>query len=159
MRQWWHGIGVVAVVVFAGLGSVAEATNRTEITSARLVFDNVRRVAVFDENVVVTDPGMRIECDKLTVVFDENRQADSATAVGRVKFVESDRVGRADRAVYSAKTGVLVLSGNATVQRGKETLSGTRIELSRFDNTVTCTQARLVLYPDDGKGFRMGMPE
>ena len=132
-------------------------TNSTVITAKRLTFDYQNRFAVFDEKVVVVDPGVRIESDKLTVVFTPQDEPESATALGNVRIVQGDKVATADRAVYDVRTGKLVLNGNAQVHRGHDVVTGNKITFSRFDNTVNCDgEVRLVIFPQDGGSGGLG---
>lgn len=141
----------------ASRGEPGAATNRTEITAGTLTFDYQRRVAVFDRDVVVVDPAVRMESDRLTMTFDEAQQPENATAVGNVKITEGDRVATADRAVYDVKSGQLVLNGRAVLRRGRETVSGNKIVFSRNDNVVTCSPVNMVLYPSEGQGLGKGL--
>lgn len=146
----------LGVVLAAVLGRAAEPaadvadTNMTVITSRHLDFDYPKRVAVFDGDVVVTDPRVTIKADSITAVFNASNQPDTITAVGNVHIEQENRVALCNRATYSVKSGLLVLTGKPRVMRGSDVLSGSRIIFSRDDDKVQCEDAKLTVMPGSG---------
>lgn len=135
--------------------AAAEASKQTEITAAHLSFDYEKMQAVFEERVVVLDPSMKLESDKLWVLMDQkSQQISTAKAVGSVKITEKDRVATGDQAEYNAREGKLVLTGNAMVQRGKEVLRGTKITFWRGDNRIECERPMMILFPEKGQSLQ-----
>lgn len=134
----------------ADAAAEAVETNMTVITSRHLDFDYPKRVAVFDGDVVVTDPRVTIKSDSMTSVFTTNNQPETITAVGNVRIEQENRLALCNRATYSVKSGLLVLTGKPRVTRGTDVLSGSRIIFSRDDDKVTCEDAKLTVLP--GKG-------
>ena len=131
----------------------AGETNATVITSRHLDFDYLKRTAVFDGDVVVTDPRVTIKADSITAVFSTNNQPETITAVGNVRIEQEGRLALSTRATYSVKSGLLVLTGRPRVIRGTDVLTGSRIIFSRDDDKVTCEDATLRLVPEkDGGG-------
>lgn len=129
-------------------------TNTTTITSRHLDFDYPKRTAVFDGDVVVTDPRVVIKADSITAVFSTNNQPETITAVGNVRIEQDERVALSSRATYSVKSGLLVLTGKPRVIRGVDVLTGSRIIFSRDDDKVTCEDAKLTLIPGEASpGF------
>jgi len=105
----------------------------TEIYADQTVFDSAKSIGVFTGNVVVTDPRFNIQGDKLTIFISkkENESFEKAIVEGNVGVVR-DRpsttggppehmVGRADKAVYTAKDGRFELTGHPRVQQGVNT--------------------------------------
>lgn len=143
----------------ASLVLLAGATARTEeptpapedltvITSERLTFDYKAHYALFEENVVVVDPQMKIFADKMTVVFDDSNKAKTITAEGRVNIIQDDKKARSDKATYEVATGKIVLTGSPRVTRGKDILTAETITFWRDDNKMLCEpKARLIIYP------------
>ncbi|MBN1671332.1 MAG: hypothetical protein JXR37_09880 [Kiritimatiellae bacterium] len=128
----------------------ADATNRTVITSDRLVFDYQGRQAVFEGNVLVEDPQMRVKADTLTVVFLEQNQIKTITAEGHVRLHQADMVALGQKAVYEVPEGRLVLTGEPRIRRGNDVLSGETITFLRAENKVICEpNARLIVYPGE----------
>ena len=105
----------------------------TEIYADQAVFDSTKSIGVFTGHIVVTDPRFQIQGDKLTIYLG-NKQTeglDKAVVEGNVGVVR-DRpnpnggppermVGRAEKAVYTAKDGNFELTGNPRVQQGMNT--------------------------------------
>jgi len=105
----------------------------TEIYADQTVFDSAKSIGIFTGNVVVTDPRFNIQGDKLTIFISkkENESFEKAIVEGNVGVVR-DRpsatggppehmVGRADKAVYTAKDGRFELTGHPRVQQGLNT--------------------------------------
>jgi len=99
----------------------------TVITSERLTFDYGKNYAVFEENVVVTDPGMQLIADKLAVWFNETGDAKLIKAEGDVHITQEDKAATAGQATYDVVNGKIVLVQNPRLQRGHHYLEGTTI--------------------------------
>jgi lipopolysaccharide export system protein LptA len=133
--------------------AAGEEANSTEISSKRLDFDYSKHTAVFDGDVVVTDPRVRIMADQITALFNTNNQPDMITAVGNVRIDQENRRAVCDRATYSLRTGLLVLTGKPKVIQEGNILSGSRIIFSRDDDKVKCEDSKLTIVPGPGGGF------
>ncbi|MFC1461067.1 lipopolysaccharide transport periplasmic protein LptA [Verrucomicrobiota bacterium] len=126
---------------------VNEDTNCTVITSRRLSYDSQGRIAVFEGDVVVIDPEMNIEADRLTVVFAEDNKVSTIEAVGNVVIKQEDKTGFGKKAFYYVKEGKIVLTGNPRVQRKSDELKGTTITFFRDSGRMVCEpNAVLKLY-------------
>jgi lipopolysaccharide transport protein LptA len=105
----------------------------TEIYADEAVFDSTKSIGVFTGHIVVTDPRFQIQGDKLTIYISSKQSdgLDRAVVEGNVGVVRdkpaseggqpSRMVGRADKAVYTAKNGNFELTGNPRVQQGLNT--------------------------------------
>jgi lipopolysaccharide export system protein LptA len=120
-------------------------TNLTVIKSERLTYDYKRSIAVFDGNVVVRDPRMRIQSDSLTVLMNPDGSIKSATAVGRVHLRQEEKVGTCDKAIYLALTGEVMLCGHAKLDRGEDSVQGNLITFFLNDSRMTCEPAYLII--------------
>ena len=121
----------------------------TVITSERLTFDYAKHFALFEENVVVTDPELKILADKMTVLFNDQNVAKSVRAEGNVYLVQLDKKAKSDIALYDVATGEIQLIGNPQVTRGADVLTGTKITFWRNDNKMKVDgRAQLNLAPD-----------
>jgi lipopolysaccharide transport protein LptA len=116
-----------------GPGATALQSNEpttTEIYSDEAFFDSTKNVGIFSGRVKVTDPRFNLQSDKLTVFITkgQNQGLEKAIAEGNVGLVR-DRpdpnggpptraIGRADKAVYTAATGDVELTGTPRVQEG-----------------------------------------
>lgn len=123
----------------------------TEITSVRLTFDQQKRIALFEEDVVVVDPSLKLTADKLTVYFDENNEAQLIEAEGRVVIEQEDTTAWAGKATYDVESGMVFLEIQPRIRRGRDLLEGDTITFWRDDNKMICEpRARLVIYPEKG---------
>jgi lipopolysaccharide transport protein LptA len=102
----------------------------TEIYADEAFFDSTKNMGIFSGRVKVTDPRFSLQSKKLTVYITkgENQGLEKAVAEGDVGLIR-DRpdpnggkptraVGRADKAVYTAATGDVELTGTPRVQEG-----------------------------------------
>ena len=138
----------------AAPGKDAELENGgdvTVVTSDRLTFDYKKRYALFEHNVIVTDPKMQLAADRLTIYFNEAGKAQSIKAEGRVTITQTDKTAQAGVASYDVESGKIVLADHPRVTRNKDTLEGDVITFWRNDNRMICQpQARLVIFPEKG---------
>jgi len=139
--------GVVLMGCMTAHGQATTAAQETVITSDSLMFDYGRSTCVFDGNVVVTEPRVKLECEKLYVFFDETNNVDSIVATESVRVTQEDKHGTCDKAVYTAKTGAIVMTGNARLRRGQDSMQGDEIKIFVNSEKVTCSPARLVVFP------------
>jgi lipopolysaccharide transport protein LptA len=102
----------------------------TEIYADEAFFDSTKNMGIFSGRVKVTDPRFNLQSEKLTVFITkgQNQALEKAIAEGNVGLVR-DRpdpsggpptraVGRADKAIYTAATGDVELTGTPRVQEG-----------------------------------------
>jgi len=125
-------------------------TNATVITSTRLSFDPQKHFAVFEENVVVTDPDMKLTSDTLTVVFTtDNKNMSSLDAKGHVVIVSKELNAVAAHAVYDVKDGKVVMTGNPIIKQGKDWVSSERVTFWKATNRMAFEgNVKLVIYSD-----------
>ena len=145
------GLAWAAAPAVAAGAAVPEEDPATVITSDRLTFDAKERVALFEHNVLVTDPKMQMAADKLTVQFDEKGQAKTIKAEGRVTITQLDRTAQSEVASYDVPSGKIVLTGKPRVTRGRDVLEGDVITYWRNEDRMICQPgARLLIYPQQG---------
>ncbi len=131
--------------------AAASETEMTVITSERLTFDYKQHYALFEQNVIVTDPNMQLAADKLTVSFDEKGKAQTIKAEGRVTITQEDKTAQSQMATYDVATGKIILTGKPRVTRGRDILEGDVITFWRNEDRMICQPAaRLVIYPEKG---------
>ena len=140
---------LVAGTLMASADAVTNAV-KTVITSDSLMFDYGRSTCIFDGNVVVDDPRVKLECEKLYVFFDATNSVDSIVATKSVKVWQDDRRGICDKAVYTAKTVTIVMTGKPKLQSGNSWVRGDEIKIFVNSEKVLCTpKARLVVFPGE----------
>lgn len=145
----------MAFVGFAGEpteDAEAETGKVTVITAEKLTFDYKKGLAVFENNVLVSDPEMQLACDRLTILFEkETNKPQIIRAEGRVTVTQEDKTAHAELGVYEVNTGKIVLTGKPRVMRGRDLLEGETITFWRDENRMICQpSARLVIYPGEG---------
>ena len=123
-----------------------EDTNSTVVTSNRLKFDQQKRQAVFEENVVVMDSKVKILADCLKVFFTEDNKVEQIEAEGHVTIIRNDLKATGEKATYDIKAGKMQLVGNPMIHRNQDKLTGTTITLWRESKRILCEpNARLVI--------------
>ena len=102
----------------------------TEIYADEAFFDSSTNKGIFSGRVKVTDPRFNLQSDKLTVFISkgQNQGLEKAIAEGNVGLVRdhpdpnggppTHAVGRAEKAIYTAATGDVELTGTPRVQQG-----------------------------------------
>ncbi len=152
LSVWISAVCVFGLFAFDAYAEEFELTdNVTEITSVRLTFDQDRKFALFEEDVVVTDPSMKLTSDKLTVYFDDDNQARHIEAEGNVVIEQEETTAWAGKATYDVVSGEVFLEDGPRIRRGNDILEGETITFWRDDNRMICEpRARLVIYPDAG---------
>jgi lipopolysaccharide transport protein LptA len=150
---------VSLMAAFAALSASAAGEKKGEssteavtvITSEKLTFDYKKQYALFENNVLVTDPEMQLAADRLTVIFNNLGKAQSIKAEGRVTVRQEDKTAQAGLATYDFETGKIVLAIKPRVTRGHDMLEGEIITFWRDQNRMICQpHARLVIYPEKG---------
>ena len=138
------------------------AGDLTVITSDKLTYDATKGFAEFLNNVIVSDPNMKMKTDKLTLYFQGKSEVTKIVAEGGVVMSQADRRAWAQKATYDVATGQITLEGSPRVMRGKDMLMGDRIIFWRDENrmlvesgsrapTMQNPGARLVIYPEKGR--------
>lgn len=130
---------------------VASVGELTVVTSDRLEYDAQKGSAVFERNVIVSDPNLKMKCDKLTIFFTGTSQVTRVLAEGRVVMSQDDKKAWAAKATYDLATGQIELEGDARVMRGRDMLLADTITYWRDQNRmVGRPNARLIIYPEPG---------
>ncbi len=114
----------------AATGLQSNEPTTTEIYANEAFFDSSKNMGIFTGRVKVTDPRFNLQSDKLTVFISkgENQGLERAIAEGNVGLIR-DRpkpgggpperaIGRSNKAVYTAATGDVELTGTPRVQQG-----------------------------------------
>ena len=123
----------------------------TVITSEKLVYDAEKQTALFEKDVVVSDPNLRMKADTWTVQFDEKNQPLRLLAEGRVVLRQAETRAWAEKVTYDVVTGQVTLEGQPRVMRGRDLLMAQRIVFWRNQSRLECfPEARLIIYPQPG---------
>jgi len=124
-------------------------TNNTVITSTRLAFDPKKSTVMFEGRTVVTDPALKIESDRLTVLLSNDKKVELIKAEGNVIITKGIIQAMAQMASYAIAEGKITLSGRPCVIRQRDSLTAESIVLWRSSNRIICEpQAHLTIYSD-----------
>ena len=148
MRRTAAGLLLVTAALAARCACAEDAVDSMTITADHLSFDYKRSIAVFEGNVVVVDPHIQMESDKLTVLFEHTNSVKSVTAVGRVRMRSGDRTANCRKAVYLARTGEVLMSGSVRLTQGRDTITGDTVTFWLNDERVEVSPATLVIFPE-----------
>ena len=76
--------------------SLEAAADATVVTADKLTFDFIKKFALFENNVVVNDPRLQLNANRLTIIFTEEGGAQTIKAEGKVLLTQGDKKARAD---------------------------------------------------------------
>jgi len=147
----------VSVVFAEEVTSGFDRNQPIEVTAQKLEVLQLERQSIFTGDVVAVQGEMTLYADKLIIYLQEaQQQVDRLEAIGGVKFVQLDRVATADRAVFQQVDEVLILTGNAVVTQGGNSVSGDEITLFiQEDRTVVkgskTNRVKAVIVPEKKK--------
>lgn len=145
-------LSLLALLWLAALGTARAAElSRTVITSDHLAFDYERMIATFEGNVSLEDPDVRMTADRMLIFFEGTNQVRSVTATGNVHFWEGDRSATCRRAIYVSRSGEVILTGEAMLTQGRDSVAGDEITVHLYGNLMKVTPARLVIFAKKGK--------
>lgn len=147
-RRIKAALGLLFLGVMTSAGQSTDA-GKMVITSKKLEFDYRRSIAVFEEDVVVVDPQMRLQSEKLNVIFDGTNDVKAVTATGDVHIWHADKTATCRRAIYLAESGQVILQGDAELSRGRDTVKGDEITFWLNEERMSCKPGYLVIFPDE----------
>lgn len=116
----------------------------TRITAKRMEYDYKEAVALFDEDVVVTDPKFRMTSEKMIVFFQGTNEMKQLVVIGNVSISNDNRIAVCEKAVYTKATGQIVMTGKAALQRVGQGEDG-KVTGDRI--TIWVDEERIEVYP------------
>lgn len=141
---------VLSGVAVAAAGPATARDTKTTITSDQMSYDYKRSIAIFQDNVVVEDPQVRLEADALTVLFGSTNEIKSVTAIGNVRIKSGDKAATCNKAIYIIRTGEILLTGKAKLMRNNDALEGKQITFWVNEERVVCSPGKLTIHPASG---------
>ncbi len=158
MNAAWLGL-----ILLLPLDASALSTDRNEpieVEADQAELDNAAGVSTYTGNVVVTQGSMRLEADRL-VVRTASGRFDSMQATGqpahfrqRPDGQDVDVEGGGRTIDYLSAKSLVVLTGDAWVNQGKDKLRGARIEYNVIEDRVVAKRTpegtdrvRMILQP------------
>jgi lipopolysaccharide export system protein LptA len=145
-----------------------------EITSNRMEAFNEKKLIVFSGNAKVTQSNSVLKSDKLllyykneadktgkkdkigTIETEKTGDLEKIEAKGNVSLTQEGRVATGDEAVYFRESNKVVMTGNAMLKEGKNSIRGDRVTVFLNENrgiveSNTQTQVKAIIYPQDKK--------
>lgn len=104
----------------AAADAQAAPAREAVITAERIEFDNKEGVILFDENVLVDDEQFIMRSERLLVFMEGTNDVQQIMAVGNVSITNENRSASCDKAVYTKKSGQIVMTGRAKLMRQGE---------------------------------------
>jgi len=140
----------------APAAKVNKSDEVTVITSDRLLYDYKNAFAVFEDNVVVIDPGLKLTSDNLLVRFDDEGEVEFIEAKGQVYIQQEGLTARSEVATYDIKKATIVLQVNPVVQREGAMLTGDKVIYYREEGRLECFPNARLIIPSDKRGKNLG---
>jgi len=117
-----------ANVAFGGLKH--DSSLPVEVTADQLNVDQGDGTAIFTGNVLVGQGEMRLTAAKLRVEYGAGSEIEKLIASGGVTLVNGAEAAEASDAVYTIKSGMVVMTGNVILTQGKSALSGSKLSVN-----------------------------
>jgi lipopolysaccharide export system protein LptA len=147
---------IVTVFVWAQATAAASETtdpnaknNKIRITADKLFAEVDAGTIEFVGNVKATHAETVITADRLKIFYDpganksqtsvlKTESIEKITASGHVKIIYEDIIAETDKAEYTMKSEVLVLTGQQSkITQGGHSITGTKFTLHRSDGKLT----------------------
>ncbi len=108
---------------------LADVPSPIDISADRLEFNYGQGTLRYEGNVTVDHAGAKIRARSLEVSFEPegNRSLKKITARGGVEVLHKDESARGELAEYDPKAGTIVLSDNARLGSGPNSLAGEKV--------------------------------
>jgi lipopolysaccharide export system protein LptA len=138
---------ILLITLLLGCGYVIAADlevpkNRgpVEVSSDKMVADDLAKNLVFEGNAVATQDDVTIYADRLTVTYTgEEREIQQVVAEDSVRIVQGTRVATGDKAVLYHAEERIVLTGTPEVRDGENFVKGDEITLYLNDQRSVVT--------------------
>lgn len=154
-------LGAASLCAAPSVAQVGREGGPIDITADATEFLSEERISRWTGNVDVRQGDGRLLADQLDVHFSEAPDGGVGdvvrlVAAGAVSYITPEETARGDRGEYRIETDEIVLTGNVTLVRGRDTLTGDRliVEPSAGRSRLVSSDApvRAVFYPEDEGG-------
>ena len=140
-----------------------------EIVANRMDAYNDKKMVIFSGNAVATQGDREIKSDRLILYYKKQAGKKEATGVkamegtgdlekieakGHVVVTQKERVATGDEAVYYQDSGQIIMTGNATLRDGKNTIKGDKVIVFVNENRGVVEskdkkRVKAVIYPQE----------
>jgi lipopolysaccharide export system protein LptA len=118
-------------------GDLAQDTSLpVEVTADQLAVNNADGTAVFSGNVQVVQGDMTLSAGEVQVKYGSTPgEIDQLIASGGVNVTNLGDAARADGAIYTIDSGMIVMSGNVVLTQGPSSMQGQELTINLTDGT------------------------
>ena len=133
---------IVCVLIFSGSTSFATPTKTpVEIDAERVEVDQKKGQILFLGKVTVKRGQLILRCERLEARYEGN-ELIGLIARKDVEVRSKEFTARSKQARFTKKTGLLTLTGNPYLQRGKSQMRGERVLVWLDDEKVVIEKAK-----------------
>ncbi|AZL59224.1 lipopolysaccharide transport periplasmic protein LptA [Tabrizicola piscis] len=146
LKQW--SLALAASVALLSTAAVAQqatiafgdleqdTTQPVEVTADQLAVNNADGTALFSGNVKVVQGDMTLTAGEVEVKYgSEPGEIDQLLASGGVSVTNLGDAAKADGAVYTIKSGQIVMSGNVLLTQGPSSMQGQKLTINLTDGS------------------------
>ncbi|MFN4157210.1 MAG: lipopolysaccharide transport periplasmic protein LptA [Gemmobacter sp.] len=115
-----------AAIEFGGMKQ--DRTLPVEVSADSLTVNQTNGSAVFSGNVIAIQGELRLTAAQVSLIYVEGGgDIDTLTATGGVTLVNATEAAEAREAVYTLRTGSVVMTGNVLLTQGQNAISGQKL--------------------------------
>lgn len=149
---WWVLAVLLPVAALAAEvplgGAWGTGKEPLQVDSRTLEVRGEEGLVVFEGDVVARQGDLTLQADRVEVTVDpDTREIRGVEARGTVRIQKGEIVASGHEASYDAGRGVVVLTGDPKVWRGRDVVAGDKITLYLAENRSVVEGARAVLFP------------
>jgi lipopolysaccharide export system protein LptA len=142
-----------------------------EITSNRMEAFNENKLVVFSGNAMAKQGNKVLKADQLflyykkepdkkdktgTIATERTGDLEKVEAKGKVSLIQGERVATGDEAIYYRDSAKIIMTGNAVLSEGKNSIKGDRVIVFLNENrgvveSNTKKQVKAIIYPQEKK--------
>lgn len=138
----------------AAFGTVQQDADKEISASAdSMTMDDGQGFAEFEGAVEIIQGGTKLVAQKVRAEYTEDRsQIARVIATGSIVLTSGDDMAKGDRAVYDIEANTIVLTGNAYVKQGENTLRAQVLNINTDTGAATMTGRVTTILTPKGTG-------
>lgn len=140
LKSFISAAGLTALMSFSAAAQISGNSGPIQIEADRLDFLDQENQAVYVGNVDAQQGDARIRAEKLTIFFEEGNAGGDESAIGgsvgavkrllaegTVYYMTPDEKARGNQGVYNYQDNTITLTGDVTVTRGENVITGDKL--------------------------------
>jgi lipopolysaccharide export system protein LptA len=135
-------------------GTLEEDSDKeVNATADTMIVEEELGYSILEGDVVVIQGGTKLVARKVRAEYTEDRsEIEVVIATGDVVLTSGEDIAKSDVAHYYLLKDVIILTGNAYVKQGKDTLTAQRVDINTKTGSATMTgRVTTVLTPNREK--------